>query len=92
MEVRQALLTVQDAEEFVDSQKLNLSRAAESLRLVEAGYREGVQSQVDVTDAQTAVTQTRGFYYQAIYDHCVARLSLQRAIGRLGVKGQEKTR
>ena len=86
MEVRQALLTVQDADEFVDSQKLNLNRAAESLRLVEAGYREGVQSQIDVTDAQTAVTQTRGFYYQAIYDHCMARLSLQRAIGRLGVK------
>ncbi len=91
MEVRQALLTVQDTEEFVDSQKLNLSRAAESLRLVEAGYREGAQSQVDVTDAETAVTQTRGLYYQAIYDHCMARLSLQRAIGRLGVKGQEKT-
>ena len=69
MEVRQALLSVQDADEFVDSQKLNLNRATESLRLVEAGYREGVQSQVDVTDAQTAVTQTRGYYYQAIYDH-----------------------
>ena len=87
MEVRQALLTVQDAEEFVDSQKLNLERAAESLRLVEVGYREGLQSQVEVTDAQTAVTQTRGFYYQAIYDHCMARLSLERAVGRLGAKG-----
>ena len=86
MEVRQALLTVQDTDEFVDSQKLNLNRAAESLRLVEVGYREGVQSQIDVTDAQTAVTQTRGFYYQAIYDHCMARLALQRVIGSLGVK------
>ena len=84
MEVRQALLTVQDAAEFVDSQKLNLDRAAESLRLVEVGYREGLQSQVEVTDAQTAVTQTRGLYYQAIYDHCMARLSLERATGRLG--------
>lgn len=92
MEVRQALLSIQDADEFVDSQKLNLNRAAESLRLVEVGYREGVQSQVDVTDAQTAVTQTRGFYYQAIYDHCMARLALQRAIGRLGVAGQEQGR
>jgi len=86
MEVRQSLLTLQDAEEFVDSQKLNLTRAAESLRLVEVGYREGLQSLVDVTDAQTAVTQTRGFYYQAIYDHCMARLSLERAIGILGAK------
>ena len=88
MEVRQALLSLQDADEFVDSQKLNLNRATESLRLVEVGYREGVQSQVDVTDAQTAVTQTRGFYYQAIYDHCMARLALQRAIGRLGAKAK----
>jgi len=89
MEVRQTLLTVQDAEEFVDSQKLNLHRATESLRLVEVGYREGVQSQVEVTDAQTAVTQTRGLYYQAIYDHCMARLELERALGRLGAKGKE---
>ena len=89
MEVRQALLSVQDAREFVDSQKMNLDRAAESLRLAQLGYRQGIQSQVEVTDAQAAVTRTRGLYYQATYDHCVARLGLQRAMGLLGVKPPE---
>ena len=83
LEVRQAWLTLQNAAEFVDSQKMNLGRAAESLRLAEVGYREGLQSQVEVTDAQAAVTRTRGLYYQAIYDHCMARLALQRAMGTL---------
>ena len=91
MEVRQALLGVQDADEFVDSQKMNLDRASESLRLAELGYRQGLQSQVEVTDAQVAVTRTRGLYYQAIYDHCVARLGLDRAMGLLGVKADGTT-
>lgn len=84
LEVRQAWMTLQNAAEFVDSQKMNLGRAAESLRLAEVGYHEGLQSQVEVTDAQAAVTRTRGLYYQAIYDHCLARLTLQRAMGLLG--------
>ena len=84
LEARQAWLAVRNAEEFVESQKMNLDRAAESLRLAEVGYRKGVQSQVEITDAQAAVTRTRGLYYQAIYDHCAARLALQRALGTLG--------
>ena len=84
LEARQAWLSVQDATEFVESQKMNLDRAAESLRLADVGYRAGLQSQVEVTDAQAAVTRTRGLYYQAIYDHCAARLALERALGTLG--------
>jgi len=86
LQVRQALLSVQDAQEFVESQTKNLERAAESLRLVELGYRQGIQSLVEVTDTQAAMTQTRGLYYQAIYDHCMARLALERAMGRLDVQ------
>ena len=84
LEVKQAVLNVKNAEEFVESQKMNLNRAKEGLRLVQAGYREGINSEVQVTDARTALTRTQALYYQAIYAHTIAQLNLQLAMGTLG--------
>lgn len=84
LEVQQAILSLQDAEEFVESQKLNLERAAEAFRLAEVGYRQGVNTEVEVIDARAALTLARGLHYQAIHAHVVARLELQRSTGILG--------
>ncbi len=83
LEVTRSILSVADAAEFVESQKLNLTRAQEGLRLAEVGYREGTQTQVEVIDAQSALTQARVFYYQSIYSHVIAKLNLQKAMGTL---------
>ncbi|UCG47078.1 MAG: TolC family protein [Phycisphaerales bacterium] len=82
-EITRALLAIQNAEEFVDSQKLNLTRAEEGLRLAEVGYREGANTQVEMIDAQAALTTARANYYQAIYSHSVAKLDLQKAMGTI---------
>jgi outer membrane protein TolC len=89
LDIRQVTLSLQDAEEFVESQQLNLERASEALRLVEAGYREGINTQVEVTDARAALSRAKGLYYQAVYSHAVARLELQRAMGILGPRAGE---
>lgn len=83
LEVRQAVLNLEDAEELVESQAMNLQRAEEALRLVQAGYREGVNTEVEVTDANTALTRTRALYYQAIHAHVLARTNFQRTLGML---------
>ncbi len=82
-EIQQAILRLHDAEEAVESQKLNLDRAKEALRLAEVGYREGVTTEVAVTDARSALTTAQGLYYQAVHSHIIARLSLQQAMGIL---------
>ncbi len=82
-ELTKAVLSIEDAAEFVDSQKFNLSRAEEGLRLAEVGYREGINTQVEVIDAQAALTTAKANYYQAIYSHLVAKLDLQKAMGTL---------
>jgi outer membrane protein TolC len=82
-ELTKAIFSIEDAAEFVESQKLNLSRAQEGLRLVEVGYREGINTQVEVVDAQSALTTARANYYQSIYSHMVAKLDLQKAMGTL---------
>lgn len=83
LEVRQALLSLRDSAEWVQSQRLNLQRAKEGLRLAQAAYREGTSTQLAVLDAQTALTRTQALYYQALHAHTTARLSLYRAMGRL---------
>jgi outer membrane protein TolC len=82
-ELTKAIFSIEDAAEFVDSQKLNLSRAEEGLRLAEVGYKEGINTQVETIDAEAALTTAKANYYQAIYSHLVAKLDLQKAMGTL---------
>jgi len=84
LEIRQAILSLRDAEEFVQSQRMNLERAKEALRLAEVQYQQGIADAVTVTEARAALTRAQGLYYQAVYGHTVARLNLQRAMGILG--------
>ncbi|MCX5643209.1 MAG: TolC family protein [Phycisphaerae bacterium] len=82
-ELTQAILSMENAEEFVQSQKLNLTRATEGLRLAQVGYEQGINTQVEVIDAQSALTTARVNYYQSIYSHVVAKLAVQRAMGTI---------
>ena len=46
VEVRNAILSLQDAKELVETQQLSLTQAQEGLRIAEVGYREGSIDQV----------------------------------------------
>jgi len=82
-ELTKALLSIEDSQEFVESQRLNLTRAEEGSRLAEIGYREGINTQVEIIDAESALTKAKSLYYQAIYSHMIAKLDLQKAMGIL---------
>ncbi len=82
-EISNAIYDLNDARELVESQELNVERATEALRLVKLGANEGVNTELEVLDANTALTRARGLYYQALHAHVTARLALQRAMGVL---------
>ena len=90
LDVQQALLNLKNAEEYVESQRLNLQHAEEGLRLAMTGYREGVNTEVEIVDARSSLTETRGNYYKALFDHCMARSSLDQAMGLLGKDLEKK--
>lgn len=81
--IRQLVLSLKTAEEFAASQSKNLKTAEEALRLVQTGLREGQNSQVEVMDAREALTTASANYYQSLYKHALARVSLQKAMGLL---------
>ena len=82
-ELTKAQLGMENAAEFIESQRLNLTRAEEGLRLAVVGYREGTNTQVEMIDAQAALTTARANHYQAIYAHIIAKLDFQKAMGTL---------
>lgn len=89
-EVQAAILSIRDAEEFVQSQEINLKSALEAERLAEVGLKAGVNTEVEMYDARAATTQAQANYYQAIHDHTLARLVLQKAMGVLGPRAGAK--
>ena len=83
LEVRQALLSLSDAEKFVKSQDENLERAKEAARLAKAGYDAGVNTEIEMLDARQALSETQALHYQAVHSHQVAKLNILRATGAL---------
>lgn len=82
-QIRQAVLALGTAEEFARSQSRNLDTAQEALRLVQAGLREGQNTPVEVMDARQALTRASANYYQSLFSHAMARVSLLQAMGLL---------
>ena len=87
LEVTQAVLSIRDAESFVQSQQANVDRAAEGLKLVQAGYREGVNTDLEVRDARQALLRARALYHEAAHQHNVALLQFEKATGSLEPTG-----
>ena len=84
LEIYQAYLTLKSSEEIVAAQKENLKQAEETMRLANVRYENGLFTQVDLFDAETAYSNTRLQYLQAVFFHHQARLSYLLATGQLG--------
>lgn len=80
-EVRQAILKVEEAKEKLLSQEKNVEQAEESQRIAELNFAEGMITVLDISQAQTALTQARVNYSQALFDYVMAMAALDRAIG-----------
>lgn len=86
VEVAQAVLALRNADELYQSQKKNIDLAREALRMVESGHRIGRNTQIEVLDARSALTEAVGGYHQALHNLATARLRLQLAIGTLSAE------
>ena len=82
-EVRQAVLLLKDAEELLVAQKENVTQAEEGSRLAELGFKNGVNTQLEVMDAQMALDLARKNYMAAVYQYHLADLMFKKAIGGL---------
>jgi outer membrane protein len=82
LEVRTYYSYFIEAREVLESQKKVQEQAEEALRLATARAEAGTSTQLDVLNAQTALTEARTTQIQALRDYSVARARLERAIGQ----------
>jgi outer membrane protein len=80
-EVRSAHSAFVEGREVLESQRKVQEQAEESLRLATSRAEAGTGTQLDVLNAQTALTEARTTQIQALRDYLVARARLLRAIG-----------
>lgn len=81
LEVTQAVLGVNAARQKLKTTQTTVEQAVEGLRIAQLRYENGVGTQVEVLDAQVALTAARTNNVNAQYDYQVALARLWNAMG-----------
>jgi len=81
LEVINAILDMKAARELVLSQAKNVERATEGYQIMSKRYAVGKATQVDLLDAQVALTQAKVNYVQAVFAQLVSRARYKQAVG-----------
>ncbi|RLB18010.1 MAG: hypothetical protein DRG82_04985 [Deltaproteobacteria bacterium] len=81
LDVKNAILDLEVARKDIPTTKKAVEQAEENLRVSEERYKVQATTSTEVLDAQTLLTQARSNYYDALYDHNLAKARLKRAIG-----------
>ncbi len=85
LDVQDALFRLRQSRELVNSQRENVGKAEEALRLSRAKLGAGAGTQLDVLNSQVALTQAQVTELQARYSFNVAASDLRRVTGTSAV-------
>ena len=82
-EVEQAFYDLQANNQNIDTARIAVRQAEESLRLARLRFQAGVGTQIDVINAQSELTRARQNLLTAIIDYNRSLASLERAVSNL---------
>lgn len=85
LDVKQAVNELTQARELIVASEKNIEQAEEALNIANVSYENGLNTNLEVMDAQLALDQARTNHTQATHDWLVARAKLDRALGRTGI-------
>jgi len=80
-DIRDALLDIQSAQKLVEVARSSMDLANEALKEAQERYKNGVDDNLAVSQAEQSVAQADNQYVTSLYRHNVAKLSLARALG-----------
>ncbi|MDR7866205.1 MAG: TolC family protein [Sporomusaceae bacterium] len=81
LEVRQAYLSMKEAEKRIETSQVAVAKADEDFKIAQVRYNAGVGTNLDVIDAQLALAQAKTNYIQALYDYNTSKAKLDKAMG-----------
>lgn len=82
LQIKTARLDLDSANARLQATETQVQSAEESLRVLQTGYREGINPLTDVLVAETSLTASRFTRLAALYEKRIAEVNLLRALGR----------
>lgn len=83
LEAEQARITLVNSLQSLEIQLENRELAQEVFRVTKIKYQEGVGSNLEVVEAESALKEAETNYFQSLYDALVARVAYEKATGTL---------
>jgi outer membrane protein len=83
VQVRNLVEQTDEALARARGQRLAVQQAQRGFEIASAQYREGLSSQLELTDAEVALRQSEFNYAQAVFDFLIARAQLDQATGQV---------
>ena len=81
LEVKEAYLSLREAEKNIGVAEKTIEQAEENFRINKIRYQEQVATSLEVLDAQTLLAQAKNNYYQALYAYNIYYSRLLKAMG-----------
>jgi outer membrane protein len=81
IQVDEAKLRMLEAKKRVDAQGKSVDQATKAVSIADVRFKNGLGTQLELIDAQVALTRTQINKAQAVYDYLVARADWERASG-----------
>lgn len=81
LEVRTDYLSMREAEKRITTAQVAVASAEEDYHIAVVRYQAGVGTNIDVMDAQEALTQAKTNYYQALYNYNTSKAVLNTSMG-----------
>jgi outer membrane protein len=83
LQLRSAKATLANNYTTMDEQKKNTDLAESVFKTTKAKFDQGIGSNLEVTEAQTALEQAQTNYLNAVYNSLLAKVDLEKAMGTL---------
>jgi outer membrane protein TolC len=82
LQIQGTELRMKEAKERITAQEKTVAQAEKAVKIAQTRYANGVGTQLEMLDAQVALTRTRVNYAMAMYDFQNARAQWSNAVGR----------
>lgn len=83
LEIKRGTIVYENALKSLDAQRRNTRLAENIARVTKIKYQQGVGTNLEVVDAESALREAQINYYSAMYDAIVSRVDLIRAYGKI---------
>ncbi len=82
LEVSQAYQNITEAQKRIETNKVSVDQAELDFSIAQERYEAGMGINLDVLDAELALTESKTDYIQALYDYNISTAQLDKAMGR----------